>query len=145
NRSAAPMNVTVTPRPWLQNDAGKVSPNRKATLPGVSVSQSKFTLAPGQETNVGLSLNGAPAGGSPYGALHVLGLPADAATRPGLVLGYRVVGSIRVLPGSSKLSLVAGNPKAANNVAVLPIKNTGNTIDPVSGTVSVKDSRGTRN
>src|SRR4051812_6508033 len=87
NRSAAPLNVTVTARPWLQNDVGKVSPNRKATLGGVSVAQPKLTLAPGQETQVGVTLNGPPKGGSLFGAIEVVGLPADAATRPGLVLG----------------------------------------------------------
>ena len=39
NRSAAPLAVTVTPRPLTQNAAGKVSPNRSKTLAGVSVSQ----------------------------------------------------------------------------------------------------------
>jgi hypothetical protein len=145
NRSAAPMEVTVTPRPWLQSADGKVAPNRKSTLAGVSVSQPKFTLTPGQETQVGVNLNGAPSGGSLYGAVEVVGLPTDVATRKGLVLGYRVVGTIRVLPGSPKISLTAGKPKAANNVAIMPIKNSGNTIEPVTGKISVKDSRGTRN
>ena len=37
NRSAAPMTVTLTPRQWVQGADGKVSPNRKAALGGVSV------------------------------------------------------------------------------------------------------------
>ena len=48
NRSAAPLDVTVTPRPWVQSVTGKVSPNRRSTLSGVTVSQSKFTLAAGR-------------------------------------------------------------------------------------------------
>ena len=37
NRSTTPLEVTVTARPWVQAASGKVSPNRRATLPGVSV------------------------------------------------------------------------------------------------------------
>jgi len=140
NRSGAPMNVTVAARPWLQGTDGKVSPNRKANLAGVNVANPKFTLAPGQETQVPLTLAGAPAGYL-YGAVEVIGLPADAATRPGLVLGYRVVGTIRVLPGSPKLSITAGKPKAAKNTAVLPVKNAGNTIVSQPTKVSMASPR----
>src|SRR3954453_6754087 len=144
NRSAAPLAVTVTPRPWVQNAAGKVSANRRKTLPGVSVSQPKFTLAPGGEQQVTVSLNAAPAGGAEYGAVEVIGLPTNAA-RKGLVLGYRVVGTVHVLPSSPKVALSAGKIKVSHGTAVLPLKNTGNTIQPVTGSLSVKDARGTRN
>jgi hypothetical protein len=145
NRSTAPLAITITPRPWVQNAAGKVSPNRKKTLPGVSVSQAKLTLAPGAEQNVDVTLNAAPAAGYEYGTVEVVGLPTDAATRKGVVLGYRVLGTVRILPLSPKSSITAGKPKASKGTAVLPIKNTGNTIDPVTGNLSVKDARGTRN
>src|SRR5262249_6472968 len=71
--------------------------------------------------------------------------PTDAATRKGLVLGYRVLSAPHILPSSPKASLTAGKPKATKGTAVLPIKNTGNTIDPATGPLSVKDRRGTRN
>src|SRR5262249_18313041 len=63
NRSAAPLNVTVTPRPWAQDDDGTVSPNRAKTLAGVSVSQPKFTLTPGQEQQITVSLGASPSAG----------------------------------------------------------------------------------
>ena len=133
NRSATPLTVTVTPRPWVQAATGKVSPNRRATLPGVSVSQSSFTLAPGAEQQVGVNLNSVPGAGVLYGALEVVGLPTDVAKRKGLVLGYRVVGAIRILPSAPKLSITARAIKAGKGTAVLPIKNAGNTLDAVSG------------
>ena len=40
NRSTTALSVTVTPRPWLQSAAGKVSPNRKAKLAGITVDHS---------------------------------------------------------------------------------------------------------
>ena len=105
NRSAAPLAVTVTPRPWTQSSSGKVSPNRRATLPGVSVSQSTFTLAPGAEQQVSATLNSAPSAGFLYGALEVVGVPTDAATRKGVVLGYRLVGALRKPNVSSRQSI----------------------------------------
>jgi len=105
NRSAAPLDVTVTPRPWVQAVTGKVSPNRRSTLPGVTVSQSKFTLKPGAETKVTATLSTAPSAGYLYGAMEVIGLPTDAATRKGVVLGYRLVGAIRINPAAPKYSI----------------------------------------
>jgi len=145
NRSAAPLDVTVTPRPWVQAVTGKVSPNRRSTLPGVTVSQSKFTLKPGAETKVTATLSSAPSAGYLYGAMEVIGLPTDAATRKGVVLGYRLVGSLRVLPAAKKYSVTAGNVKASGGTAVIPVKNAGNTVDPVTGSVKVKGSAGTKN
>jgi hypothetical protein len=145
NRSATPLAVTVTPRPWTQSTSGKVSPNRRATLPGVSVSQSTFTLAPGAEQQVNATLSSAPSAGYLYGALEVIGVPTDAATRKGVVLGYRLVGALRILPTTPKYGLTAANVKAVKGTAVIPVKNAGNTLDPVSGTVSVKGARGTKN
>ena len=129
----------VTPRQWVQSVTGKVSPNRRSTLSGVTVSQSKFTLAPGAETKVTATLTSAPAAGYLYGAMEVVGVPTDAATRKGVVLGYRLVGSLRVLPAERKYSITAGNVKASGATAVIPVKNAGNTVDAVSGTVKVKE------
>ena len=145
NHSAAPLDVTVTPRPWVQAVTGKVSPNRRSTLPGVTVSQSKFTLKPGAETKVTATLSTAPSAGYLYGAMEVIGLPTDAATRKGVVLGYRLVGSLRVLPAAAKYSITAGTVKASGATAVIPVKNAGNTVDPVTGSVKVKGSAGTKN
>jgi len=49
------------------------------------------------------------------------------AKRKGLVLGYRVVGAVRLLPAAPKAAITAGKIKASKGTAVLPVKNTGNT------------------
>ena len=144
NRSAAPMAVTVTPRPWVQATSGKVSVNRRATLRGVSVDASSFTLAAGGTRNVTATLTAAPSGGSLYGALEVIGLPPDAATRKGIVLGYRLLGTIRINPSSPRVSLTAGTPKASKGTAVVSVRNKGNTADPVTGRVTVRGGGGSR-
>jgi hypothetical protein len=146
NRSAAPLAVTVTPRPWLQSSDGKVVADRKRTLTGVTLSSRSFTLAPGATQEVDATLAGTPSGGSLYGALEVVGLPTDASTRTGVVLGYRLIETVRLLPAVAKHSLKASaltlGPKHS---VLLPVTNTGNTLDPVSGTASLKGARGTVN
>jgi hypothetical protein len=144
NRSSAPLAVTVTPRPWTQSAAGDFSA-RKGSLGSIKVSTSSFTLAPNAEQRVDVSLTAAPAGGSLYGALEVIGLPTDAGKRTGVVLGYRLVGSLRLPPAQKKLSLSAGQVKRVGRAVVLPLTNGGNTIDPISGDISVKGARGTLN
>jgi hypothetical protein len=145
NRSAAPLNVTVTPRQWTQAADGKVTANRKGTLGSIKLSTTTFTLAPNAEQRVDVTLTGAPAGGSLYGALEVIGLPVDADKRTGVVLGYRLIGSLRLPPKQKKLSLSAGQVKKVGRAVVLPLTNGGNTIDPVTGDIAVKSARGTQN
>ena len=145
NRSSTALAVTVTPRPWVQSASGDVAANRRAKLPGVSVSQSTFTLAPGEERPVDVTLTTAPSAGALYGAIEIVGLPADHATRKGVVLGYRLVATIRVLPTTPTVSLEVGNAKVTGGTAVIPVRNEGNTIDQVSGSVTLKGARGSRN
>ena len=145
NRSSTPLSVTVTPRPWTESASGKFSAARKGTLGSIKLSTSTFTLAPNAEQQVGVTLTGAPAGGSLYGALEVIGLPPDASKRTGVVLGYRLIGSLRLPPAQKKLSLSAGQVKKVGRAVVLPLTNGGNTIDPISGDISVKGARGTLN
>jgi hypothetical protein len=145
NRSSEALTVTVTPRPWTQSASGRFAASRKGSLGSIKLSTSTFTLAPNAEQKVDLSLTAAPAGGSLYGALEVIGLPADADKRTGVVLGYRLVGSLRLPPAQKKRSLSAGQVKRVGRAVVLPLTNGGNTIDPISGDVSVKGARGTLN
>src|SRR3954465_15439947 len=46
NRSTAPLAITITPRPWTQDAAGKVSPNRRGPLAGGSGPPAKGTRGP---------------------------------------------------------------------------------------------------
>ena len=145
NRSATALTITVTPRKWTQAANGKVSPNRRGTLAGVSVNAPSFTLNPGEERDLTVNVGAVPASGVLYGALEVVGLPTDVAKRKGVVLGYRVVSAIRLLPSAPKAGVTAGKIKAGKGTAVLPVKNTGNTLDAVSGKIEVKTARGTSN
>ena len=141
NRSNDAMTVAVTPRPWLQSASGAVSPNRRSTLRDVGVSENAFTLKPGETREIVVTLK---TGTPQYGALEVVGLPTDIAKRKGLVTGYRVVSALRYTPATKTYALKVGSAKVKAKMVTLSVKNSGNTTDPVSGTVRLKGPLGTR-
>jgi hypothetical protein len=147
NSSATALKVTVTPRPWKQARSGAVAPDRaKSLLSRVGVSARTFTLAAGSRKAVTLTLRGAPSGGALYGAVDVVGLPAAATRRSssGVVTGYRLIGALRLTPAARRLHLRAGAVRVRGGRIVLPITNTGNTIDPVAGSVRLTGAAGGR-
>jgi hypothetical protein len=84
-----------------------------------------------------------PAGGALYGALDVVGLPTDAEKAKGVVLGYRLVGTLRLTPAVAVHELRA-RVKVRRRTLALDVTNRGNTVDPVSADVTLKEPRGTR-
>ena len=91
-----------------------------------------------------------PSSGYLYGALEVVGLPADLEQRKGVVAGYRLVNSLRYTPADCQgrdiktgAAKVVGSGKA--KALTLSVRNTGNTLDPVSGTLKLKSALGTKN
>ena len=149
NNSGDPVDVTVSARPWTQSAGGAVSPNRRSTLAAIAVSDGAFTLAPGAGKEVTVTLRSAPAGGALYGALEVVGLPRGVEQRKGVALGYRLIGSLRLKPSTRVYSLKAGaakfSGKGAARTLTLGLRNAGNTIEPVGGSVRLRGSLGTGN
>ena len=96
------LDVTAKARPWTQSASGVAMPNRRGALGGVAVSEETFTLAPGTRKELTVTLNGVPSSGYLYGALEVVGLPADLEQRKGVVAGYRLVNSLRYTPAAPR-------------------------------------------
>ena len=149
NSSKTTLNVTVKARPWTQSASGVASPNRRGTLGGVALDAETFTLAPGTRKEVTITLDSVPSSGYLYGALEVVGLPADLDQRKGVVAGYRLVDALRYTPAAPSASIKAGAVKVVGSgsarALTLSVRNTGNTLDPVSGTVKLKSALGTKN
>jgi hypothetical protein len=149
NRSNGALDVTVNARPWTQSSSGIVSPKRTATLAGVEVSEKAFTLAPGKSKDITVTHKSAPAGGYLYGAVEIVGLPSDIAKRKGVVPGYRILGSLRFNSTTPVYGLKVGAAKIAGTgskkTLTLAVRNAGNTIAPVTGTVRLKGPTGTKN
>ena len=149
NNTKAALAVTVKARPWIQSSTGTVSPNRRGTLGAVGISEDAFTLAPGASRQVTVTLRSAPSGGYLYGALEVVGVPTDLAKRKGVVAGYRLLGPLRYNAATPVSSFTAGAAKVvgtgSKRTLTLSVRNTGNTIEPVSGSVRLKGALGTKN
>ncbi|WP_028061235.1 hypothetical protein [Candidatus Solirubrobacter pratensis] len=145
NNSSKKLAVNVTARPWMQSSSGAVSINRAKTLSGIRVSEPSFALAAGQKKAVSVT---ALSGAATYGGIEITGLPDGASKQTGAVLGYRLVTSLRLNPASPVLSLKAGTPKVSGKgskrAIVMPLRNAGNTIQPVTGSVRLKSALGTR-
>src|SRR5258708_7731232 len=84
---AAAVGVAVGGGPWRRSGRGVVWPNGGARLGGVAVSEPSFSLDPGASKDFTVTLGGVPASGYLYGALEVVGVPADIAKRKGVVAG----------------------------------------------------------
>jgi hypothetical protein len=149
NHSDKALAITVKARPWTQSSSGAVSPNRRSTLGGVNVSESEFTLQPGAEKDLSVSLGAVPSAGYLYGALEVVGIPTSAAKAKGIVTGYRLVNAIRYTAATATYGLKAGaakvSGKGSKKTLTLSVRNTGNTVAPVTGTVKIKGALGTKN
>jgi hypothetical protein len=145
NNSAKSVDVKIAARPWVQSSSGAVSVNRRKTLSGIELSEDSFTLAKGAKKQITIT---ARSDASMFGGIEVIGVPTGADDQDGVVLGYRLVSTLRLNPATPVLSLVASNPKVTGSgserAVVLPVKNAGNTVQPVSGSVRLKSALGTR-
>lgn len=151
NTTSVPLAIKVAARPWRQARSGAVAPDRRKTLAKqVRVSAGSFTLAPGASRSVAFTLLRAPSGGSLYGAMEVIGTPPKPKKRAGIIAAYRLVGSLRLNPAAArrtlrlKLSAPRVVGKGAKRAIKAALRNTGNTVDPVTGTARVSGSRGSR-
>jgi hypothetical protein len=142
NTTKDTLKVTVTVRPWSQNRAtGGVVINGAANLtPYVRASPASFNLRPGSRA-VRLSMRRMTASGSLYGGIQVFAKQVKAKARNGIIPQYNVIGALRLNPRSKRPSLKLGSTRVlgagANRSIILEVRNLGNTIDPVGGTVSI--------
>jgi hypothetical protein len=151
NTTTDTLKVTVRVRPWIQNrTTGQVNANFNVSLSRyVAASASSFNLSAGASRSVSIVQRRTPPGGSLYAAIDVLGKPRNAKARNGIIPNYRVVGRLRANPASKRVSLRAGRigfiGSGAGRQVVIPIRNTGNTLDPIGGSVTFTGPTGKTN
>jgi hypothetical protein len=147
NSTNKPLKVTVTPRPWTQSRRGAVVPDRHRTLLSrLAVNVRSFTLPGGGRRTVTMSVKSVPGAGSLYGSVETIGLPTGAPKQNGITAAYRLVSTLRLNPPKARrrLAVRAAPLRLSGRAIVLPVKNTGNTVSPVSGDVRIKGALGTR-
>ncbi|HET6506804.1 MAG TPA: hypothetical protein VFG42_08440 [Baekduia sp.] len=146
NTASTSLKITVTPRPWRQARSGAVSPDRSKTLRSVvGVSAKSFTLAPGTKRTVDVRLLRKPSGGALYAAMEVVGKPTKKAPGNGITAQYRIISSLRLTAARARHGVRIGDARVSGKSAVVAVRNTGNTVDPVAGSVRLVGPRGTVN
>ena len=149
NSTSRTVRVSVRVRPWRQARGGAVTPDARRTLSRqVAVRPSAFRLAAGARRTVSLRLRRHPSGGSLYGGIDVVGVPVGAKPLNGIVPRFRLVGSLRLSPVKPVMRVRSGRLKvtgrSGRHALVLPVRNRGNTIEPVVGAVTLTGPSGTR-
>jgi len=148
NSTGRKLRVTVRARPWRQSSSGAVAANRRRSLGNVSVSSTRFTMAAGATRNLSVRLSRVPSRRSQYGALEIVGKPVKR--RRGINVAYRLISSLRFNPtaGARRFRLSAGSAlvtgRGSNRTLALRVRNRGNTVDPVGGSVSISGPGGGR-
>jgi hypothetical protein len=145
NDSAKALAVTVRARPWIQERSGAVRPDGNKVLAQVKLSVRTFTLQPGEERSVSAALVRRPASRSLYGAIDVLGTPQGARPRNGILARYRLLGGLRLNPAVAqrRLRVRVGAPRPDRSGVVLPVRNNGNTVEPLTGSARIVGATGT--
>jgi len=145
NTTNETLRVTVTVRPWMQQLNGTVISNPKATLTRyVRATRQTFTLRAGAKAPVSFRMVRRPSAGSLYGSVEAFGKPTHTKGRKGIIPQYRIISSLRLNPSRKAYKLKTGAAQVRSGTVVLPVRNLGNTIDPVAGTYTLSGP-GSRN
>jgi hypothetical protein len=146
NTTTTDQKVTVTPRPWIASPTGVVTPDPHQDLKAlILINKPSLTIAAGTSKSVTITLRKPPPGGSLFGSIVVEGIPVDAGKRSGITVGYRLISRLRLDPATPKFKVSVGAPRISGKSIVLPMRNTGNTLEPIGGNAQVVGATGTRN
>jgi hypothetical protein len=143
NTTKETLRVTVRVRPWLQQLDGKVFTDPRATLSRyVRATRSSFRIGAGAKVPVRLQMRRRTRSGSLYGNLDILGKPVNTRGRKGIIPQYRLISSVRLHPSRKSLRLRAGAAQVRRGQILLPVRNLGNTIDPIGGNYRITGPSG---
>ena len=138
NTTKETLRVTVTVRPWQQKlDATVVSDPRANLTRYVRATKRTFTLAAGAKTPVSFRMVRRAPAGSMYASVEAFGKPTSTKGRKGIIPQYRIISSLRLNPAKQSFKLKTGAAQVRSGTLLLPVRNLGNTIEPVSGTYTL--------
>lgn len=143
NTTSGTLKMTVTVRPWAQSrTSGNVAENMRVNLsPYVVANARNFNLGAGKSRTVTMRVRRTPPHGSLYAALDVFGKQLHPKKHNGIIPQYRVVGRVRLNPRHKQPALRIGTAnivgKGKGRTLILQVRNTGNTLDAVTGTANI--------
>jgi hypothetical protein len=145
NTTNESLKVTVTVRPWLQQLNGNVLADPKANFTRyVRATKQTFTIGAGAKVPVSFRMVRRTSTGSLYGSVEAFGKPTSTKGRKGIIPQDRIISSLRLNPARKSFKLKTGAAQVRSGTLVLPVRNLGNTIEPVSGTYALSGA-GSRN
>jgi hypothetical protein len=144
NTTKETLRVTVTVRPWRQQLNGTVISDPRSNLTRyVRATKRRFTLRAGAKRAVSFRMVRRVRGGSLYASVEAFGKPTKTKGRKGIIPQYKIVSSMRLNPKRKSYKLKTGAAQVRSGSLILPVRNLGNSIDPVSGTYRLSGA-GTR-
>ncbi|HWK29135.1 MAG TPA: hypothetical protein VNS09_21415 [Solirubrobacter sp.] len=144
NTTKETLRVSVTVRPWRQQLNGDVVSDPKANLTRyVRATRRSFKIKAGQKVPVNFRMVRRTKAGSLFGSVDVFGKPIKTKGRKGIIPQYRLISSLRLHPRKAKVKLRTGAAQVRRGSLLLPVRNLGNTIEPVGGTYKVGSRTGT--
>jgi hypothetical protein len=138
NTTKESLRVRVTVRPWRQQLNGTVISDPRANLTRyVRATRRSFTLRAGARVPVRFRMVRRVKGGSLYAAVEAFGKPTKTKGRKGIIPQYKIISSMRLNPKRKSYRLKTGAAQVRGGSLILPVRNLGNSIDPVYGTYSL--------
>jgi hypothetical protein len=138
NTTKETLRVRVTVRPWRQQLNGTVISDPRANLTRyVRATRRSFTLRAGARVPVTFRMVRRVKSGSLYASVEAFGKPTRTKGRKGIIPQYKIVSSMRLNPRRKSYRLKTGAAQVRGGSLILPVRNLGNSIDPVSGTYSL--------
>jgi hypothetical protein len=134
NSTNEKLRVRVTVRPWRQQLDGTVIADMRSNFTRyVKAGKRKFTLRAGAKRTFRLKMRRRTRSGSLYGSIDIFGKPTRRKGRTGIIPQYRLISKIRLNPKRKRYKLRTGAVQVRRGQILLPIRNLGNTIDPLAG------------
>jgi hypothetical protein len=128
------LRVTVTVRPWQpQLNGMDVADPRANLMRYLRATTRTFTLRAGAGRPVSFRMVRRAPAGSLYAGIEAFGKPTRTKGRKGIILRYRIISSMRLNPARRSFKLKTGAAQVRGGSLMLPVRNLGNTIEPVSG------------
>ena len=135
NTTRETLRVTVRVRPWRQELSGRVFTDDRSTLSRyVRANRSSFRIGAGAKVPLSFRMLRRTSSGSLYGNVDVLGKPVNTRGRKGIIPQYRLISTLRLHPSRKRHNVRTGAAQVRGGQILLPVRNLGNTIDPVGGT-----------
>jgi len=145
NTTNETLRVTVVVRPWMQQLGGNVLIDMRTSLSRYVRATSKpFTLRAGTRRPLSFRMLRRTSSGSLYGAVEVVGKPTNTKGRKGIIPNYRLISKIRLTPSKARIRLRTGAAQVRSGAVLLPVRNLGNTIDPIGATYTISGPSGRR-